>query len=169
MVALKASQAFKDGVEAGSSRSLYGLGFTSLRVEFLEVRRLARPSFHSDGRYWGFPTWYPHIADTFHLFFSYKLRKLEELKTVLQSPYHDHLFVYVDMLKVGLRFSLHPFIIEFFKMLHPLYWLLHLGKHGNMAYFPFLILLPPKLGMWLIKTQWSGTFSNEHFKELSNL
>lgn len=99
VVALEASQASRDGVEVSSSRSLHGLGFTSLRVESLGIRRLAQPSLHSGGRTWGFPdqclsslppTWYPHILDTFHFL---------STETILQSPYHDHLFVYVDALK----------------------------------------------------------------------
>ena len=41
MVALEASQAFKNDVEVNSYRFPHGLGFTSLRVESLGVRRLA--------------------------------------------------------------------------------------------------------------------------------
>ena len=49
VVALKASQASKDGVEVDSFRSFHGFSYTFLRVESLEVRRLAQPSFHSGG------------------------------------------------------------------------------------------------------------------------
>ena len=49
VVALKASQAVKDGVEVDSSRSLHGLGFTSLRVESLGVKRSSQPSLHLSG------------------------------------------------------------------------------------------------------------------------
>ena len=51
---------------------------------------------------------------TFKLSSSYELRVLEDTKTVSQSSYHDHFFVYIDALKDGLRFPLHPFIMDFF-------------------------------------------------------
>ena len=91
-------------------------------MESLGVKRLAKPFLHSGGCSWGLPDlclsslpakWYPHISEMFKVPSSYKLRALKDTKTVSQSPYHDHLFVYVDALKVGLRFSLHPFIIKF--------------------------------------------------------
>ena len=41
MIALVAPQASQGNVGAGSSRNSYGLGYTSLRVESLGVRRLA--------------------------------------------------------------------------------------------------------------------------------
>ena len=37
-------------------------------------------------------------------------------------------------------------------------------KHGFFAIPPLL-----KLGSWSIKTQWSGTFNNDHLNKLSNV
>ena len=98
MVAVEASM---DGAEVGSSRCPHGLGFTTLRVESLRVRRLAKPSLHSGGHFWGLPDiylslfplrWLPHISETFKLPSSYKLRAPKDTETVSQSPYYDHLF-----------------------------------------------------------------------------
>ena len=56
-----------------------------------------------------------HIKDL-KLPSSYELRVLDDTKTVSQSPYHNHLFVYVDALKAGLRFPFHPFIVDFLNL-----------------------------------------------------
>ena len=99
LVSLDASQAFMDGVWVGFSRCPHGLCYTSLRVESLGVRRLARPSLHLGGRSWGFPNLclsslppklYPHISESFQLPSSYKLKATKDTKTVSQSPHHDH-------------------------------------------------------------------------------
>ena len=44
--ALMASQASKDNVGVGLSKSFHGLNYTSLKVESLGVKRLAQPSFY---------------------------------------------------------------------------------------------------------------------------
>ena len=53
VVTLEAFQASMDDVKVGSSRCPHGLDLTSLRVESLGVKRLAKPSLHSSGRSWG--------------------------------------------------------------------------------------------------------------------
>ena len=123
VIALEASQVSMDGVEVGFSKCPHGLTFTTLRVESLGTKSLARPSLLSGGRSWGLfdlyfsfisPRWYPHISESFKLPFSYELRVPKDIETILQSPYHDPLFVYVDALKARLRFPLHYFIVDFF-------------------------------------------------------
>ena len=113
IVSFEASQASMDGVEVVSSRCFYGHGFTTLRVESLRVRRLAKRSLLFGGRSWGLPDiclsllpsrWYPYISKTFNLPPSYQHGVHEDMESILQSPYHDHLIVYVDTLEVGLRF-----------------------------------------------------------------
>ena len=111
VVALEALQTSITGIEVCSSRCPHGLGFATLRVESLGIRRLAKLFFLLGGRSWGLPD--PYRLETFSLPSSYQLKAPKDMKTVSQNPYHDHLFVYVDALKAGLRFPLHLFIIEF--------------------------------------------------------
>ena len=44
VIALEAFQASMNGVEVSSSRCPHGLGYTTLRVDFLGTKHLARPS-----------------------------------------------------------------------------------------------------------------------------
>ena len=62
------------------------------------------------------PKWYPHISKTFHLPTLCKIREREKMKTISQSPYHNHLFVYVNAFKARLRFPLNPFIVKFLNL-----------------------------------------------------
>ena len=53
VVALEASQASMDGAAISSFRCPHSLSFTTLRVESLRVKRLAKPFFHTGGYSWG--------------------------------------------------------------------------------------------------------------------